>query len=129
MMELYCKTIEGKPGWRELTKDFVYKDTTVPKGFKWNGSNPEVLTEGNWFQRALGRFINNYVPRFNGTLKSSCTHDFICKQAERMLPPVAIILRRKGDEYYKELSEMNRINTAIGYNGVKLGRFFKYGMF
>ncbi len=126
-MELYCKTIKGKPGWRELTRDFAYKDADVPAEFQWNGSNPESLTEGNAIKRWFGRVINNLVPRFNGTLKSSCVHDYMCKLAESYgMTKRAKYIRRKGDNYYKELSEMSKLNTAIGYGGVRLGGYFKY---
>lgn len=126
-MELYCKTVKDKPGWRELTQAFKYKDIIVPEGYMWNGSNPESLTEGNFFKRFLGKVINTIVPRFLYTLKSSCVHDYICNRADSYKnKEEAKAFRSKGDLYFKELSEMNKLDTWVGYKGVQLGTKIKY---
>lgn len=111
--KLQYSTIPGKPGWLELTEDFVYKDSLgqvhrIPAGFRWNGAS-------------VPRFLWWLIPPYKDPV-SNCVHDYLCglenyprKQADK--------------EYKKLLSHTNNfIISGAGYLGTRFGALLGIGV-
>ena len=108
LQPIYCKTISGCPGWRELLKDYKYKSVTVPAGFKWNGASTPF-------------FAKMIIPKFELTLEATAVHDYLCTNATSKAD------RKEADEIFKEmlrLKGMGKFRSRLGYWGVRIGAFF-----
>lgn len=97
----------------KLNRDEYLYGWTVPEGFYWDGASVP------WFATVI-------IPRAYKTLKASCIHDYLCREAnnkeDRRVADVVLFdaLRERG---------FSGLRSGLSYLGVRLGAFFGIGVY
>lgn len=96
-----------------LLADFTAHNMTVPEGFRFDGASTPKLFK--WL-----------VPKFEGTLKASCRHDWACRNAKNEEE------RKEADKIFKRMLKEDGngfIRQNCGYLGVRIGAWFGAGVY
>lgn len=111
-MELDTRTV-GDTGSEMVLKDFTIHDVTIPRGFIFDGASAP-------------RFLWSVIPPMYKTKKAACLHDYLCRYAKT--PSERKAADRAFWDVLKDTEGINKVRSALGYAGVRVGAFFGIGV-